>query len=73
MSKEIENHFHDWVESDDYPYDNTLLEWEEYDAKTKQVFIRVEGEWNQDIKRHIRDVMRNIHKKITVSRIYSAY
>ena len=73
FNKEVEEYFYDWIDSSDYTYEDTLLEFQEYDAKTKQVFIRAEGTWNEEIKRHIRDVMRNKHKRITVSRIYNLY
>ena len=73
FNKEVEEYFYNWINSDDYPFEDTLLEFQEYDAKTKQVFVRAEGVWNEGIRHHIRDVMRDKHKRITVSRIYNLY
>ncbi len=72
-SKELEESFLKWYSSDDYPYDETCLEWREWDSATKQVFFYVVGEWNQDIKRGIRDWFRQFHRKITISRIVNTY
>lgn len=71
--KQVESAFEDWYDSDDYPYENTCIEFREYDAKTKQVFVYIVGEWDQDIKQGLKKFFQKFHKRITVSRIICTY
>lgn len=51
-------------------FEDTIVEWHEYDAASKQVFIWVEGEWNLDIKYELRDFLKeNFNDRILVSRM----
>ena len=72
-SKELESMFLKWYSSDDYPHENTCLEWREYDPQTKQVFFYVVGEWNRDIKKGRKEWFRQYNGKITISRIINTY
>ena len=54
-------------------FEDTIVEWHEYDPANKQVFIWVEGKWDLNIKYELKDYLReNFHNKILVSRmVYS--
>jgi len=70
-AKQLEEEFESWYGSKEYPYENTCIEFREYDAKTKQVFVYVVGEWNYEIKCGVKEFFKQFHKRITISRIVS--
>ena len=53
--------------ADEFP--ETEFEWHEYDGQTRQIFVWVEGEWNPDIRKKLKDHMRQYNKKILISRM----
>ena len=50
-------------------FSKTDFEWHEYDGGTEQIFIWVEGEWNPEIRKKLKDHMRQYNRKILISRM----
>ena len=67
----MKKEFLKYSNGEDFP--ESLFEWQNYDGHTKQVFLWVEGDWNDAIRYKLRDFLRNFHKSITISRMISIY
>ena len=65
--KELKKKFMKFVDSEEFP--DTLIDWHEYDGQTRQVFVRVEGEWNKEIKAKLENYLKTFHRKLLLSRI----
>jgi hypothetical protein len=64
--KMLESKFDEYVEKQ---HQDSLFEFVEYDAGTKQVFLRVEGEWTAEIRQDLTRFFREHNKRISVSRL----
>ena len=66
-AKDLKEEFIKYVNSGEFP--ETDFEWHEYDSQTRQIFIWVEGEWNPEIRKKLKDYMRQYNRKILISRM----
>lgn len=66
-AKDLKKEFVDYVNNGEFP--ETDFEWHEYDGGTEQIFVWVEGEWNPEIRKKLKDHMRQYNRKILISRV----
>ena len=60
--------FLNYANGPDFP--ETLFQWAEFDYPTKQVFIWVEGRWNDEIRHQLQAYLKvGFNRKITISRM----
>tara|TARA_A100001515_G_C4462603_1_gene174145 strand:- start:76 stop:333 length:258 start_codon:yes stop_codon:yes gene_type:complete len=65
--KSLKKKFMDFANSDEFA--ETLIEWHHYSGDTKQVFVRAEGRWDNEVKDKLGDYLKTIHKRLLLSRV----
>ena len=64
--KLIESKFLNYVEE---KYENSIFEFSGYDSETRQVFFRVEGDWDEKIRKDLISFFKQYNNRISISRI----
>ena len=65
--KKLKKEFLHYANGKDFP--DSLFEWHSYSGDTKQVFVWVDGEWNNDIRVKLEAFLQKTHKRLTISRM----